>query len=231
MTVEEPGHGDDAPLGDLDTPRPLYKRDFWSQENLKSSKPHLRLKKAALLIDDLSTKPNCSLLDIGCGSSTLAQMIRGDIQYFGIDIAIPRPTPNLLELDILEEPVQFNGRHFDVIVALGLFEYLGKFQDKTLAEMSALLNTDGTFITSYVNFDHRKRTIYYPYSNMQSMDSFRRSLSQFFRIERSFPTSYNWTHIEPNRKIIQSMNMHINLHIPVLGQVLGVEYLFICSPR
>lgn len=44
-----------------------YKRDFWSQENLKYARPHFRLEKAARIINGLSRGRERSLLDVGCG--------------------------------------------------------------------------------------------------------------------------------------------------------------------
>ena len=48
-----------------------------------------------------------------------------NVHYYGIDIAIQDPAPNLREADILKEPVGFGGRTFDIAVAQGLFEYMG----------------------------------------------------------------------------------------------------------
>jgi hypothetical protein len=45
-------------------------------------------------------------------------------------IADPGPAPNLIEMDILEEPVSFRGKKFDVVEAQGLFEYAGEFQSR-----------------------------------------------------------------------------------------------------
>jgi hypothetical protein len=54
--------------------------------------------------------------------------------------------------------------------------------------------------------------MYWPYSNVQAFDDFRRSLGRYFKIQRFFPTSHNWHHLE-------------------LSRMLAVEYFFICSPR
>ena len=45
----------------------LYKKDFWSEENLKYSRPHYRMKKAARLINRLARGQERMLLDVGCG--------------------------------------------------------------------------------------------------------------------------------------------------------------------
>ena len=50
------------------------------------------------------------------------------MRYHGVDIAIPGSAPNLIEMDIIEEPVSFRGQTFDVWDhnggLSGTFEYL-----------------------------------------------------------------------------------------------------------
>jgi len=209
----------------------LHKKDFWSKENLKYSQPHFRLEKAARIVNRLAGDKGSTLLDVGCGPAALMSLLRSNIQYYGIDIAIHDPAPNLIEADFLEAPIQFADKRFDVVVAQGVFEYVGDFQPQKFAEISRLLNDGGIFLVSYVNFGHRDKNIYWPYSNVQSLNDFRKSLVQYFEIKRSFPTSHNWGHSEPKRKLIKAANMHINMHVPFISPVLAVEYFFICSKR
>jgi SAM-dependent methyltransferase len=209
----------------------LYKRDFWSTENQKYSRPHHRLEKSARIINRLTRGRECTLLDVGCGPATLMRLLRPTIHYYGIDIAIHDPAPNLREADFLQAPIRFDSQHFDIVLAQGVFEYVGNFQDQKFAEIAQLLNGNGRFIVSYVNFDHRDRKIYRPYSNVQSPGEFRRSLSRHFRILRYFPTSYNWHHLEPSRKLVKAANMHVNVNVPLMSRLLAVEYFFICAPR
>jgi len=169
-----------------------HKRDFWAGENLKYVEPHFRMRKVAREVRRVTRGRECDLLDVGCGPGSLASLMPPGVHYHGIDIAIPEPAPNLVEMDIIEEPVSFRGKKFDVVVAQGLFEYVGKFQSQKFAEIAGLLNDGGKFILTYQNFAHRKREIYWPYSNVLLPDDFRRDLGRFFRIERSFPTSHNW---------------------------------------
>ena len=209
----------------------LYKKDFWSEENLKYSRPHYRMEKAARLINRLAQGRQRTLLDVGCGPATLMTLLKPNIQYSGIDIAIPDPAPNLIESDFLEEPVRFNDKQFDIVIAQGVFEYVGNFQSQKFAEIAQLLNKDGIFVVSYVNFDHRHKDVYWPYSNVQPFKDFRRSLARHFEIRRFFPTSYNWNHWEPGRKLVRAANMHINVNVPIVGPILAVEYFLICSAR
>ena len=208
-----------------------YKRDFWRKENLKFSQPWYRLEKSARIINRIARGEECTLLDVGCGPATLMRLLPPNIQYHGIDIAIHDPAPNLIEADFLKTPIRFSDKRFDIIVAQGVFEYVGDFQSQKFAEIAHLLNENGTFIVSYTNFGHRNKQIYWPFSNIQSFDDFRKSLARYFNIERFFPASHNWKHAQPNRKLVKTVNMHIDLNIPFISPVLAVEYFFICSSR
>jgi len=205
----------------LDESRPVtyYKNDFWREENARYSEVHYRLDKCARIVNRIAGERECNLLDVGCGPATLARLLRPNIHYYGIDIAIQEPAATLADL------------RFEIVVAQGLFEYLGEHQSEKLAEIARVLRPRGTFVTSYVNFGHRQPTVYWPYSNVQTIDEFRSSLSKDFVVRNWFATSHNWHHNEPNRRFIRLANMHLNLRIPVLTSKLAVEYFFVCTPR
>jgi SAM-dependent methyltransferase len=229
--MDEVRRAEQSPAADQGGSARYYKRDFWSEENLKFSGPHFRLAKSARIINRLSKGTECDLLDVGCGPAALQRLLSPNIRYHGIDIAIQDPAPNLIEADLLEVPIGFSGKRFDIVVAQGFFEYVGSFQEQKLAELSELLTRDGRFLVSYVNFEHRDREIYWPYSNIQPIRQFRSSLSRHFRIDRSYPTSHNWRHSEPNRTFMRASQMSVSVSVPVLSRLLAVEYFFICSPR
>jgi SAM-dependent methyltransferase len=207
----------------------LHKREFWAEENLKYVRPHFRLAKAARIVNRIARGRQCDLLDVGCGPATLAQVLNQNIDYYGMDIAIHNPAPNLLQTDFLASPIQFGEKQFDIIVAQGVFEYVGAFQSRKFDEIKRILKKQGAFIVSYVNFDHIHKFVYEPYSNVQSFSKFRESLSRVFRIDECFPTSYHWHHHEPQRELMKAIQMRINVNIPVLNRLFGVEYFFICS--
>jgi SAM-dependent methyltransferase len=208
-----------------------YKKEFWREENLKFARPHYRLIKCANIVNKIARGQERSLLDVGCGPAFLRQALDANIHYHGIDIAIQDPAEDLIESDFLESPIRFNDEKFDIVVAQGVFEYVGSFQEQKLDEIASLLNDGGTFIATYVNFGHRDREIYTPYSNIQPLANFRASLGRKFTIERQFPTSHNWGHSEPNRKLIRAVNMRLSANIPFVSPILAVEYFFICSVR
>ena len=222
--------GEDAAIAGLGEAR-YHKRDFWADENLKYAKPHFRMRRVAREVRRITRGRECDLLDVGCGPAALAGLMPPGVRYHGIDIAIPEPAPNLIEMDVISEPVSFRGQTFDVVVAQGLFEYVGKFQAKLFAEIAGLLNEGGTFVLTYQNFDHRKREIYGPYSNVQRPGDFRRELSRFFTIERSYPGSHNWNHSQPGRTFMKVSQARLTLSVPVISPILAVDYLYVCTPR
>jgi len=208
-----------------------YDRGFWSQENLRFTKPHFRLEKAARIVNKIAAGDELNLLDVGCGPATLAKFLEPGIRYHGIDMAIHDPAPNLLEADLVQSPVQFGDKQFEIVIAQGFFEYIGTHQEQKFGEIQDILADEGKFILSYVNFGHRQRQIYWPYSNVQPIAEFRDSLSRYFTVERSFPTSYNWNHSEPNRRFMRIAQLPMMFSIPLVSRTLGVEYFFICSKR
>lgn len=207
-----------------------YDKAFWKSENLKFSEPWYRLEKAARLITSLAGDRHCTLLDVGCGPATLMRLLPPNIDYYGIDIAIQSPAPNLLEADVLKASIRFQDKHFDIVVAEGLFEYLGDFQSQKFSEIVQLLNPNGHFVVSYTNFDHRKAHISELFSNVQSSAEFRTSLSRYFKIDRIVTESHNWKHAQPNRPWLKALNLRLNTSIPFVSRKLAVEHFFVCSP-
>jgi SAM-dependent methyltransferase len=208
-----------------------YDRSFWLGESSKFARPHFRLEKAARVINALAGDRECSLLDIGCGPSTLRQLLRPNIRYFGIDMAIPVPAANLRELNILDQPIAFDDRQFDLVTAQGVFEYLSDQQARKLAEIARLLAPQGTFITTYTNFGHRRTSIYEAFNNVQTLTAFRKSLERHFYVDKSYPISHNWQHGQPVRPLVRAINSKVNVNIPLVSPALAVEYLYICSSR
>lgn len=207
------------------------KRDFWIKENLNYAKPHFRLEKSARIINRIARGKELDLLDVGCGPAILMRLLHTNIHYYGIDLAIHNPAPNLLEVDFLETPIGFSDKRFDIVLAQGVFEYIGSQQSQKFSEIRQVLKEEGTFILSYVNFDHLHRFIYPPYNNIQSFADFQRSLGRFFHIDRLIPTSHRWYHQEPTSRFMKTIQMRINVNIPFISPRFAVEYFCICSPR
>src|SRR5881296_2169176 len=183
-----------------------YKRDFWIKENLNYAQPHFRLEKSARIVNKIARGRELDLLDVGCD-----------------------PATNLVQMDFLETPIKFGDKQFDIVLAQGVFEYIGSHQSKKFSEIRRLLKSDGKFILSYVNFGHRRRDIYKVYNNVQSLGDFRRSLERTFHIDKIFPTSHHWRHEEPRRGFMKTIHMHVNMNVPFLSPLFAIEYFFICS--
>lgn len=218
-------------MSDLPSPTKLYKRDFWRSENLKYARPHYRLEKASRIVNRIARNRECTLFDVGCGPAALRELLISNVRYYGADIAIQEPAPYLLEADLLEQPIGFGDRKFDIVLSQGFFEYVGEHQSRKLAEIASIIKDGGLFIVTYVNFGHRGREVYWPYSNVQPITEFRRSLSDHFEVRRFFPTAHNWNHSEPGQPLVRAVNMRLDLNVPFLSPLLAVEYFFICRPR
>jgi hypothetical protein len=89
---------------------------FWRRANLRFTEPHYRLVKAARIIKKLAQGRECTLLDVGCGPAALSRLLPRNIDYYGIDIAIQNPAPNLLEAD-LAKPRLPGAKRFDIVLA------------------------------------------------------------------------------------------------------------------
>jgi len=222
---------DIIPRDDGENAVQYYGREFWSTENLKFSRPHYRMEKAARIIRRLAQGRERDLLDIGCGPAALMHLLPPTIHYYGIDMAIQEPAPNLIEADVICTPLDFAGKKFDIILAQGLFEYVPDVQSDKFAEIAGILRQGGTFIVTYWNYAHRNTKVYHAHTNIQSFGDFRRDLEQHFRVDRFFPASHNWYHGSPSMRLNQALNMRINLNVPVISRLLGVEYFVLCSPR
>ena len=215
--------------GDTSKNAQFYKRDFWMAEGPKFAEPHFRMRKAAVLVTRIAAGRECDLLDVGCGPAALMSLLPGSMHYYGIDIAIQQPASNLVESDFVDNRIEFGGKQFDIVIAQGVFEYLGDTQARKLAEIRALLRAGGTFVVTYTNFGHRNRHIYSAYSNVKPLAEFRESLTKYFHVDRSFPASHNWQHGQPNGKVMKTIQMPINVNVPFVSPLLAVEYFFVCS--
>jgi len=220
-----------VPVAGAENAVKYYQRDFWSKENLKFSRPHYRMEKAVRIINKVAGGRERDLLDIGCGPAALRHLLPPAIHYHGIDMAIQEPGPDLLEADIVRTPIEFAGQKFDIIIAQGLFEYVPEVQSQKFAEIAEILRPGGTFILTYWNYAHRNPKVYHAHSNVQPFGNVRRDLEKHFNVDRFFPASHNWYHGSPSMRFNKALNMRINMNIPVISPLLGVEYFVICSPR
>jgi SAM-dependent methyltransferase len=173
----------------------------------------------------------CSLLDVGCGPAALRPLLNSNVDYYGIDIAIHQPATYLREVDIVRDPITFEGRRTDFVVALGLFEYLGQQHGQKLEEIRGILKDSGKFIMSYVNFEHYRRQVWPNYNNVQPVAAMVESVKRVFHLEKCFPVSHHWRQKQPGKRSFGAIQMHVNFTIPLISPLLAVEYFFVCSRR
>jgi cyclopropane fatty-acyl-phospholipid synthase-like methyltransferase len=207
------------------------KRDYWIVENAQYAKPSFRLSKCSRMINEMANGRECSLLDVGCGPGALRPLLSPNISYYGIDIAIPQPASYLRELDFAKNEISFDGRRFDFVVALGVFEYMGQLQERKFEEIRNLLNRGGKFVLSYINFGHYRQRVWPNYNNVQPVAAMKQSLQQTFHIDRCFPACHHWRQRQPGKYAIPGIQMHVNWNIPLVSRWLAVEYFFVCSGR
>jgi SAM-dependent methyltransferase len=182
-------------------------------------------------VNRLAGGNQCSLLDVGCGPAALRGLLDRNICYYGVDLAIHNRADYLLEADIVQGKVSFDNKRFDFVVAMGFFEYAGQRQNEKFEEIKDILEDDGKFIMSYVNFGHYRRRIWPNYNNVQSIAELQQALGRVFTVERCFPASHHWRQKQPGRNSLRGIQMHINFNLPIISPKLAVEYLFVCSRK
>ena len=208
----------------------LNQRDFWIQENRQYANANFRLRKCARLVTEEMQGRPCDLLDVGCGPATLWTLLGSNVNYHGLDIALHEPAPYLLETDFIRNQISFQNKRFDMVVALGVFEYMGEYQDQKFAEINEILNKDGKFLMSYINFRHFRREIYPIYNNIRSIGEITKSLQKVFHVKKCFPVSHHWRHKQPGKFSGPPQN-RLDFNIPLVSSWLAVEYFCICSRR
>jgi SAM-dependent methyltransferase len=215
----------------LDTNHGIYKRDFWIKDNLAFSRPHFRLEKLAKIVNSIADNRICDLLDVGCGPATLAKLLNENINYFGIDIAIHDPAPNLQELDILDNEIKFKDMEFDIVVASGVFEYLSDSQRQKFGEIKKILKDGGKFILTYINLKHFQPNELLTLNNLMPIENFKDDLREYFHIDRFFACSHNRKGSPSTRKLIRNIQMNLNVYIPLISPLLTLDYFIICSKK
>jgi len=204
-------------------------RDYWIVENAQYAAPSFRLRKCARLINRLAQGRTASLLDVGCGPAALRPLLDQNIAYHGLDVAIHQPADYLREADFVQNRINFDGKQFDYVVAMGFFEYMGQKQNQKFEEIRDILKKDGRFVMSYINFGHYRRQVWPNYNNVQSIAEMSSALEKVFRIENCFPASHHWRQKQPGNNSLPGIQMHVNFNIPLISPALAVEYFFVCS--
>jgi hypothetical protein len=106
---------------------------------------------------------------------------------------------------------------------------MGERQKLKLQEISELLNDDGIFIMSYINFGHFRGKVWPNYNNVQRIEEMTKGVEEVFKVERRFPASHHWRQKQPGRNSLRPLQMLVNVNIPMISPALAVEYFFVCS--
>src|SRR4051794_13196004 len=100
---------------------------YWHEETKKYNRPHPRLRQMARL---LRRQPQRRLLDVGCSTAVLQNLLPPLFVYFGCDIAEHAgtilPSGHFLQVDFNRDSSlsAFDGAGIDVIHVGGVLEYL-----------------------------------------------------------------------------------------------------------
>lgn len=202
-------------------------RDFWIRW-VPQNDSYFRISKCARLLQNIVQGRRYDLLDVGCGPATLRTLLGSNVNYYGLDIAIHEPAPYLLETDFARNPISFEDKRFDIVVALGVFEFMGRYQDQKFVEISRILKRDGKFIMSYLNWGHFRGPVIPICNNVQPITELTKSLQRVFHLEKCFPASHHWRFKQPGKNA-GPIQMRLNLNIPFVSSWLAIEYFFVCS--
>jgi trans-aconitate methyltransferase len=129
--------------------------DYWQQETALYSRPHLRLRLMARLLRSL---PQRRLLDVGCATAVLRDLLPPSFVYHGCDIAdharakLPPGRFAQVDLNTSVDLSTFGDRAIDVVHVGGVLEYLDRPHD-LLSGLRGLVQAGSALAVSIINFD------------------------------------------------------------------------------
>src|SRR5438046_1055781 len=132
--------------------------DFWQQETTLYSRPHPRLRTMARLLRRL---PQRRLLDVGCSTAALRDLLPASFVYHGCDIAdharTKLPPGRFAQVDFNKsvDLSAFAGRGIDVVHVGGVLEYLERPGD-LLRALHDLVPAGSPLVVSIINFESRR---------------------------------------------------------------------------
>jgi SAM-dependent methyltransferase len=134
--------------------------DLYEDERplVKLLRPGL-LRRRQLAVDTVRSYRSPRVLDVGCGSGRIGEFVldAGAADYVGIDFSEPMlalarerlerfgDRVQLIEGDFHDTPLE---GQFDVVLALGLFDYLAEPQ-RTIARLGEMCGPDGCVVGSF----------------------------------------------------------------------------------
>ncbi len=132
--------------------------DFWQHETTLYSRPHPRLRTMARLLRRL---PQRGLLDVGCSTAALRDLLPASFAYYGCDIAdharAKLPPGHFAQVDFNKavDLSAFVGQGIDVVHIGGVLEYLERPGD-LLRRLHSLVPAGSPLVVSIINFECKR---------------------------------------------------------------------------
>jgi SAM-dependent methyltransferase len=124
----------------------------WTSEHRRYDLAHVRLRQVARL---LMMHNAHRVLDIGCATGHLRQLLPAHVEYVGCDFAFPGTAMGFefhaVDLNLEALPDGIGG--FDTIVCSGILEYLAS-RPRIFHDAARRLRTGGRVVCTYVNDSH-----------------------------------------------------------------------------
>ena len=157
-------------------------------------------KKKMQVVKKLLGNKTGNVLDVGCYTAHLAELLDGKYKYFGLDIIKLNPEiKNFVQQDLNENThLPFKNNFFDIVVCTEVLEHL-YYPDKVATEISRVLKKDGLAVISLPNHFYLLKRLQYLLGknfyrfgyyddhwvfDMKRSESF---VSMFFKIIKSYP--------------------------------------------
>ena len=130
----------------------------WQQETRRYDRPHPRLVLMAGLLREL---PQRRLLDVGCSTGALRDLLPPEFEYFGCDIAdharatLGAERFQQLDFNRDQDLSAFVPQRIDAVHIGGVLEYLER-PERLLASVRELVPAGGALVLSIINFEAQR---------------------------------------------------------------------------
>jgi 2-polyprenyl-3-methyl-5-hydroxy-6-metoxy-1,4-benzoquinol methylase len=211
------------------------KESYWHEEAPKYHWAHARMKLVAGTIrGDASVH---SLLDVGAGSGTLANMLGREVRYLGLDITGRRkpdeqwPSIRFCDFDNLESLSAVIDEPFDALVMAGVLEYMKDWRGVFRTVTGKALRPGGLLLVSAINFPFYKTFPVKQHpawiNHFTPADIRSAIVDNHLRLDTTYPMwagGYPWTVALSRRFAQHGRSLH-----PKWIHWLGVnQFLFVC---
>jgi SAM-dependent methyltransferase len=129
----------------------------WTTEHRRYDLAHVRLRQVARLVKMRNAR---RVLDVGCATGYLRQLLPAHVEYVGCDFALPNTAVGFEfhAVDLNQDALPDGIGTFETIVCSGILEYLAS-RPRIFRDAARHLRRGGGFVCSYVNDAHVLRTV------------------------------------------------------------------------